>query len=1257
MGVALLAAVLAPLPAAADPRENTNVIDNPDLTKACGLDVLIIIDESGSIGTSGATEDVKSAFRAFVASLKNTGSRMAVAEFSSVARLPSIGGLPPGTYITIDDGTQANFNSYIAGYKPDGWTNWEDALRVGRHLAPRPDPDIPHMVVFLTDGDPTATIRIDQMTGDEYTTKVPLADSEVKTNVASNVALTPAIPNANGIKAAGSHIFALGVGAALQNQSSVNRLIAVSGPNVFDGTGEFDISTTDVYLEADFDALEEALRGAAFELCAPSVSIHKLYDPTPDPDTLEDAVPGVGWTLTGTVTVPPPGTFDWVLPHDATGPTADAVTDAAGFATFQWTPTNPDGDSTIVVSEDSAANPPDPPGGEFVNLSDETECTFRTPDTEDAPLDIDVNDAGGFTAVVPPESIVTCQLVNILEPAPEITLQKTTNGVDANEPTGPFIPLGDPVEWEYIVTNTGNTTLERIRVIDTVVDPPSSGPEVDCPSATLEPDDSMTCTADGTAEAGQYANVAAVAAVDTYGTAVGDDDPDHYFGEDSSIAVVKFTNGEDANELFGPPIRVGDDVIWTYEVTNTGNAPISEVVLSDDAGTPDDAGDDFDPTFTGGDTNGDGLLDTDETWLYEATGTAEEGSYANFALVTGQSATEVELQDNDPSHYFGVTSGVTIKKYTNGVDADTPTGPVLRVGDLVQWTYVVTNTGNLPIPGWTVVDDIVGTVGCPRIVLLPGKPVTCFDTGTVEEGQYANVGTVNATDILGDPLTAEDPSHYLGIDPAIELVKFTNDDDANLPTGPLVAEGGDVTWTYEVTNTGTAVLSGLTVVDPRLGPDAVVSCDDTELDPDESTLCTATGTAEVGQYVNVAIAVAEDPFGALVGSDDPSHYFGAASGISLFKYTNGVDANEPPGPFIAEGDEVVWTYDVVNTGNTAVSGIVLEDDQLGPITCPLDTLGVGEEMRCTATGTAERGQYANSATVTGVDEAGTTVSADDPSHYLGYVLAIDIEKSTNGEDADDPTGPQIPVGAPVTWTYEVTNPGDFAIRDVVVTDDQGVTPVFQSGDDNGDDLLDIDETWVYEATGTAEAGQYANVATADGFAAVEEDIQLTDSDPSHYIGVDEGSASLGDTVWLDNNRNGIQEAGEVGIPEALVTVDSGGAATAALAATIQATAVPVTVATGPDGDYLVTALAAGDYVVSLDLSSVDSALTLTTPASYSVTLQVGENFLDADFGLAQAQLPATGSDMDQLAWLGIVMLLIGAAVLTADRRRRRSVEG
>ncbi len=42
--------VLVPMVSAA-PGEPTTPADNPDLTKACGLDVLMILDESGSIAT------------------------------------------------------------------------------------------------------------------------------------------------------------------------------------------------------------------------------------------------------------------------------------------------------------------------------------------------------------------------------------------------------------------------------------------------------------------------------------------------------------------------------------------------------------------------------------------------------------------------------------------------------------------------------------------------------------------------------------------------------------------------------------------------------------------------------------------------------------------------------------------------------------------------------------------------------------------------------------------------------------------------------------------------------------------------------------------------------------------------------------------------------------------------------------------------------------------------------------------------------
>ena len=78
-------------------------------------------------------------------------------------------------------------------------------------------------------------------------------------------------------------------------------------------------------------------------------------------------------------------------------------------------------------------------------------------------------------------------------------------------------------------------------------------------------------------------------------------------------------------------------------------------------------------------------------------------------------------------------------------------------------------------------------------------------------------------------------------------------------------------------------------------------------------------------------------------------------------------------------------------------------------------------MVCTASGAAAAGAYANIGSVAGVDPFGTPVSDTDPSHYIGAVPGIDIEKATNGSDADHPPGPFLPVGGAVTWTYLVSN--------------------------------------------------------------------------------------------------------------------------------------------------------------------------------------------------------------------------------------------
>ncbi|MCL1587681.1 MAG: hypothetical protein M3092_04620 [Actinomycetia bacterium] len=1101
-----------------DPIANPALDDpsaNPDLERSCGLNILVILDESSSIEISGATDDVRTAFKAFTGALKNTASSMAVADFGTVATLPAIGAFPPGEYITITDATQVDLDAYIDNdYDPPHgppyqYTGWEDALRMGNpNFAPRPDPTVPHLTVFITDGEPNRIIK-DSVSTDDYENQVPLRTSfPSQINSADeDTSAQKAVANANGLKQQGSHILAIAVGDGLTSPASIDRLELVSGPDIYDGTGEFDIVTDDIYLEPDFDQLADALREAAFQLCAPSITIQKLIDDTPDPDSLDDAYPGVDWEIDGTASAT--GGYEWVLPSTGTGPsTKTAFTNGAGFATFQWN-TNTAVDSGFTATEVVQTG--------YTNDQSRTACTFRTPDTPDADLPLDSIGDGTFSATIPTESIVTCTLVNVLGPNPGITIEKHTNGFDADVATGPLIPASDVVEWSYIVTNTGNTILSDISVTDVELIPASAtGPTVSCPQTTLVQGESMTCTAIGVSGTlasgdtfiGQYGNEATVTAVDSLGAPVADVDPSHYFVTQPGVSVEKSTNGVDADLAPGPFVGVGSTVDWQYVMTNTGSVLLTDVTLVDSVigdviGNPDAI-----CVWPIGES---GRLPAGESAICDLPGIAIEGQYENIATVTGLDPDESTVSDTDPSHYFGAVPGIDIEKATQGQDADLPYPdpdvPVVEIGSTVSWTYVVTNTGNVPLASWDVTDDQGVSVACPRIVLVPGASATCNATGIAAEGEYANVGTATATDPLGgEDLVATDPSHYFAPTEDITIEKFTNGEDADSATGPFVPLGDPVDWTYRVTNTGTSTLTDVVVFDSDFA-EITDSCVaegesppwDQELTPGESADCLVSGSAEVDQYTNIGVAIGTGPFND-VGWLDPSNYFGTESDIIINKYTNGSDADAAPGIYVPVGDPIEWTYNVANVGNNALSAIAVTDNLEGDISCGFTTLAVGEQGVCTLDGgPAILGQYSNVGSVTAIDSAENPLSDDDPSNYFGYLSTIDVEKATNGEDADTGTGPMVHVGDPVTWTYVVTNPGNVALSDIVMDDDRGVLPVFVDGDDNFDLLLDPDEAWTFEASGIAVEGQYENLATVIGRDLFRDDFSA--SDPSHYIGI------------------------------------------------------------------------------------------------------------------------------------------------------------
>ena len=217
--------------------------------------------------------------------------------------------------------------------------------------------------------------------------------------------------------------------------------------------------------------------------------------------------------------------------------------------------------------------------------------------------------------------------------------------------------------------------------------------------------------------------------------------------------------------------------------------------------------------------------------------------------------------------------------------------------------------------------------------------------------------------------------------------------------------------------------------------------------------------------------------------------------IGIGKFTNGDPADLPPGPMLNVGDPVEWRYYVINLGTVDLTTVTVVDDQGVEVTCPRDYLlaesGSLREMNCYGYGVAEAGQYMNVATACG-EADGQQVCFSASSHYFGVEAAIDIEKATNGEDADTPTGPLIPVGEPVNWTYQVTNIGNVDLMDVTVVDDQGVAVTCPQNS------LTAGESMTCLGNGIAQAGQNANIGKATGTSLLGKVVM--DEDPSHYFG-------------------------------------------------------------------------------------------------------------------------------------------------------------
>jgi hypothetical protein len=327
---------------------------------------------------------------------------------------------------------------------------------------------------------------------------------------------------------------------------------------------------------------------------------------------------------------------------------------------------------------------------------------------------------------------------------------------------------------------------------------------------------------------------------------------------------------------------------------------------------------------------------------------------------------------------------------------------------------VVTNNGKSALRDVQVVDDKLGAVTSARIIsrsanndniLDVGESWTYVMTGKVQSGgTYGCTGTVTGTSVdTGESVTDSDTSHYRGIEPAIDIEKFTNGNQADGITDadvPEIESGETVVWTYVVTNTGTDDLTDIRVTDDKIGGISQIvnkGDGDNVLSPGEWWRFQATGIAIDGNYQNSGTVFGTSTDGKSVTDVDLSHYKGVVGAIHVEKRINGIDADSGTGPELEIGDKATFTYIVTNTGTTPLKLVELVDnagtegnlnDDFFATYVSGDTdgdnmLDVNEAWEFMSMKTVtDPGSFKCTAKVTAETLGGKMVMDDDPTHHV-----------------------------------------------------------------------------------------------------------------------------------------------------------------------------------------------------------------------------------------------------------------------------------
>ena len=750
--------------------------------------------------------------------------------------------------------------------------------------------------------------------------------------------------------------------------------------------------------------------------------------------------------------------------------------------------------------------------------------------------------ATGDDSIIKPTTLTDSDIATVIaEGVPSYTIDKKVVSID-KDGDGIINNMGEVIEYNIIVNNTGSIDLTNVTLVDTLIPAADiTGPAGDnSPLNVLNVGESWIFTGNYTVT---QADINSNGGGDGFinNTATVDCTELDQLSDSEAVPITRTAayiidktvkdvagNGPEANVT-----KAGDVISYQIEVTNTGNFDLTNVTVNDslieNLNGPVES------------LNAEGILEVGETWTYTGsyiitqadinTNGNGNGFINNTAMVDCD-----QLEPKSDSEKVPITQkpAYIIDKIITDIDGEGASSSVDKAGDVISYLIMVNNSGNMDLTNITVTDSLIENLKGPigddiePGVLNVGETWTYIGTYTVTQADInsngGGDGFIDNTATVGcDQLEPQEDSAKA---PIKKNASYTIDkkvvDVAGKGSLGSVGKIGDViAYQIIVTNDGNVDLTNVTVNDSLIenlnGPveslnaegilevgetwtytgEYTVTKEDIETDGGYDGYVDNTAMVDCDQLEPKSDS-ARVPIKAIPAIEPCPAY-------KIEKCVTDVDCRGPNAGVEEAGDVITYSIVVVNTGNVDLTNVIVTDTLIKNIKGPVESknadgiLNVGEKWTYTGKYTVTQEDMDTDGRCDGYIDNTATVDCDQLGPKCDSVR-VPIKKAPIEVPAEEPIEEKQDyciyksiIGVDQAGDCIINKPGDIIEYQILVKNegntnltgvsvsDPMITLAGPIGDEVDKRVLNPGESWKFFGNYTVTQADINSNGNGDGF--------------------------------------------------------------------------------------------------------------------------------------------------------------------------------